>query len=608
MPPLPASFVGETAPTNSAELGVEEFYQDPYLLSLIEHALANNRELKILNEEVQIASTEILARSGAYLPFMTAGPVLGLDRPSNRTIDGAALKFDEYVPGKLFSNPHGVYQIGTNLTWQLDIYRQLRNARDAAAQRYVAAIERRNDFLINLVAEIAENYYRLMALDKRIENLDQIIAFLEQSLQVAQARKEAARDTELAVLRFEAEVRRNQSEKLIINQSIIEVENRINLLAYRYPQPVPRNSAAFYDLVIHSLDVGIPSDLLQYRPDIRQAERQLQAAGLDVEVARANFYPQLILDAGVGLQAFNISYLFMPQAVAGNVIANFIGPLVNRRAIRAEFLASDARQKQAVYSYQLTILKAFTEVVNRLTEVRNYTQSVEIKRAQLLALEQAVDVANQLFQFARTEYLDVLTAQRDLRDARTALIDTKELQLTAFVRAYQALGGGALLRSADRSQLLDPIPNAELGLSKPDSKRLSAFHFNSPRFSHALRASLRGIIPENHPSTFANPFGPNPFLHHEPTPAPDDPLNADNPTPDQPPPAPFPIPSNLPGPFASSPPSQPSPSSPAAGLPAPIPGEPNPTDSSDLNPRSPAPSDPQLPQVSPRPSNGQTKE
>ncbi|MBI1323343.1 hypothetical protein GC170_09170 [bacterium] len=494
-PPIPETFNGVTSTENSSQLGIVEFYQDPQLLNLIQFGLENNRELKILNEEVQIASNDILSRSGAYLPFMTAGPYAGLFRVSNRSIEGAAIRDDEFLPGKYFSNPYGNYLIGTNLVWKLDIYRQLRNARDAAAQRYVAAIERRNFFVTKMVADISSNYFRLMALDKRIENLDQIITFMEQSLKVARARKEAARDTELAVLRFEAEVRRNQSEKLIVYQDIVETENRINVLTYRYPRPVERNSAAFYDLYINALEVGVPAELLQNRPDIRRAERDLVAAGLSVEVARANYYPQLIIDAGVGLNAFAMSYLFMPQAVLGNVAAGFIGPLVNRRAIRAEFLASDAKQMQAIYDYQRTILEAFTDVVNRLTEVQNYSKSVALKKQQMAKLEGAVDVANQLFQFARTEYLDVLTAQRDLRDSRTALIDAKEKQLTAIVNAYQALGGGTVWSIEDRENTLIPIPITHDQLNDEDFWKLSKFHYGKGRFYKALRNSLDGIIP-----------------------------------------------------------------------------------------------------------------
>ncbi len=158
--------------------------------------------------------------------------------------------------------------------------------------------------MTTLVAEIAENFYRLMGLDKRLENLNQIIEFQTRSLEIANARLDSARDTQLSVLRFQAELNRNYSEKLIINQSIILGENRINFLVNRYPQRVERMSENFYDLNIHSLNVGLPSQLLQNRPDIRQAERELAAAGLDVKVARVNFFPQLVINGTVGLQSF----------------------------------------------------------------------------------------------------------------------------------------------------------------------------------------------------------------------------------------------------------------------------------------------------------------
>src|SRR5262249_17987226 len=150
---------------------------------------------------------------------------------------GAAEKDLEYRPGKHFPDPVPDFLLGFNLLWHLDIWRELRNARDAAAQHYLATCERRNYFVSRMVAEIAENYYGLMALDKRIEVLDQTIELQEQSLKVANANKQAGRGTELAVQRFQAEVRKNQSEKLIVKQQIVEVENRINFLLNRFPQP-----------------------------------------------------------------------------------------------------------------------------------------------------------------------------------------------------------------------------------------------------------------------------------------------------------------------------------------------------------------------------------
>jgi NodT family efflux transporter outer membrane factor (OMF) lipoprotein len=465
------------------------------LIRLIHQALHGNRELKILNQEVQIAANEIVARSGAYLPFLSIGAGVGLDRVSNRTIEGAAIRDDEFLPGKLFSNPYGNYLGGINVTWQLDIYRQLRNARDAAGQRFIAASERRNYFVTRLVADVAENYYRLMGLDKRLENLDQIIAFLEQGLEMTRARKEFARDTELAVLRFQAEVQRNRSEKLIVNQEIIEVENRINFLVNRYPQPVVRDSSGFFDLQINRLSVGVPSQLLRNRPDIRQAERELAANGLDVSVARANFYPQLVLNAGVGLQSFDIRYLFEPQAVMGNIASSLVGPLINKRAIQAQYLTANAKQLQAIYEYQRVILNAFTEVINRMTMVQNYSNSIEIKKQQLASLGNAVQVATDLYLRARAEYLDVLTVQRDLRDARMALIDTKVQQLTAIVNTYQALGGGTLFSIPNRGGVLGPVPYVHTVRSGENFWTISLLYYKSGRYYKALWAANKKTVP-----------------------------------------------------------------------------------------------------------------
>ena len=484
-PGLPENISGTTSPENSSQLTIEEFYQDSTLTDLIDQAVANNRELKVLNEDVQIAGNEVLSRSGTYLPFISLGALSGLARPSRFTAEGAAIRVDPYLPGKFFSTTHGTYTTGINLTWQLDIYRQLRNARDAAGQRFNVAVERRNYFVTQLAADVAENYYRLMAFDKRLENLTLTIELQQRSLENAKRLKFAARGTQLGVLRFEAEVRRNQSEILIVNQDIIVTENRINFLLNRYPRPVERVSSVFYDLNINRLNVGIPSQLLQNRPDIRQAERDLAAAGLDVKVARVNFYPQLVINAGTGIESFNLRYLFEPQAVIGNLAGGLVGPLVNRRSIRAEYLTANARQLQAIYNYQRVIVEAFTQVTNRLSMVEKYTISIQIKKQQLTALEAAVEVANNLFQNARTEYLDVLLAQRDLRDARTGLIDTKVEQLAAIVNTYQALGGGLLSRPTAGTE---PGSNLYVHTVRDGEtfRTISQLYYESERFYKAL--------------------------------------------------------------------------------------------------------------------------
>jgi outer membrane protein, multidrug efflux system len=457
-PDLPANYTtayGVAASLeNSSQVPIEDFFKDPRLTSLICQALTGgNQELRILFEDVQIARNEILARQGAYLPFVGLQGFAGVARDSRFTPLGAAEDQLEYLPGKHFPGLPGNFGVGADISWQVDIWRQLRNAKDAAVLRFLATGEGRNYAVTRLVAEIAENYYMLMALDKRLENLDNIIALQERSLEMAKNKKQFPRapsDTELPVQRFQGEVSKNQSQRLITIQDIIQVENRINFLVGRYPQPVERNTGSlsdFINLSLHALSIGVPPQLLQNRPDIRQAERELAAAGLDVKVARARFFPTLIIAGPVGYQAFNPKYLFWtPEALIANVVGDLTVPLINKKAIRADYLNANARQLQAIYSYQRVLLNAVREVVTRASKVQNYSRSIEIRKQQVKALQRSVDVATELYRFARqgVDYMDVLFAQRDLWTARLDLIETKQEQLSAIVNVYQALGGGLL--------------------------------------------------------------------------------------------------------------------------------------------------------------------
>jgi outer membrane protein, multidrug efflux system len=460
-PILPDSFNGVTSSENSSQVTIEEFFNDPLLTGVIHQALVGNQELRILAEEVQIASNEILARQGAYLPFISPTGAAGLTRYSVYSLEHASIRDDPVLPATFLPNPLPNFLLGTSFLWTPDIYWQLHNAQDAAAMRYFAAGEGRKYVVTSVVAEIADTYFGLLSLDKRLENLDNIIALQQESLRLSRLKMGAGLGNDLAVRRFEAEVRKNQSEKLIVLQDIIQAENRINFLAGRYPQPVARPSGIsmedYIDLKLHALSVGVPAELLRNRPDVRRAERELVATGLDVKVARKNFYPKGLITGFVGYQAFEPRYLFItPEAIAGNLAGNMVMPLINRKAIKADYFTANARQLQAVYNYQRVVLNAFTEVVTRLAKVQNYLTSIEIRKGQVEALVLSVDRASRLFQAAQAEYIDVLLAQRDLWDARRILIDTKREQLSAIVNTYQALGGGAYLAQVLAPQVMQP--------------------------------------------------------------------------------------------------------------------------------------------------------
>jgi outer membrane protein TolC len=187
---------------------------------------------------------------------------------------------------------------------------------------------------------------------------------------------------------------------------------------------------------------GIPSMLLRNRPDVRKAELQLAAAKLDVKAARANFYPSLSLSAGIGYRAFNPAYLIQPEGLIYNLAGDLMAPLVNRNAIRANYQSANERQIQELLRYEQTILNAYVEVVNQLAQVENSSQGLKLKTREVDILMQSVDIANNLFRFARADYLEILLTQREALKSKMELMEIKLKQMNARVNVYRALGGG----------------------------------------------------------------------------------------------------------------------------------------------------------------------
>jgi len=255
--------------------------------------------------------------------------------------------------------------------------------------------------------------------------------------------KEAARATELAVKKFEAEVLKSQSLEFDILQSITETENKINFLLGRYPQTIIRDKSNMLNLLPAVVNSGIPSQLLANRPDIKKAELDLTAAKLDVKIARAEFYPSFGISAAAGLQAFNPSYLVkFPESLLYSLAGDLAGPLINRNAIKAEFNSASARQLQALYNYQRTILNAYFEVSTQLSNISNLEKSYDLKAKQVDALTKSIDISNDLFKSARADYFEVLMTQRDALESKLELIETKKQQMNAVVNIYRNLGGG----------------------------------------------------------------------------------------------------------------------------------------------------------------------
>jgi outer membrane protein, multidrug efflux system len=437
------NFQGTQDTLNTARIRWKEFFTDPELTALIDTALRNNQELNIMLQEINVAQNEVRARKGAYLPFVDLGGAAGIEKTPRYTRNGAVDANTEITPGQQIPDPLPDYMVAASLSWEVDIWKKLRNAKKAAVYRYLSTTAGKNFMVTHLIAEIATSYYELMALDNQFEILRRNIEIQLNALEIVRMEKRSAKVTELAVQRFEAEVFKNQSRRFYIRQQIVETENRINFLLGRFPQPVLRNSWTFTETEPDTVHAGIPSQLLENRPDVKQAELELEAAKLDIKVAKAYFYPTLNITGGVGLEAFNPTFLTTtPASMLLSMTGSLVGPLINRNAIKAAYLSANAKQIQAVYNYERTILSAYIEVVNQMSNISNLEKSYYLKTKQVQALTQSIEISVKLFKSARADYMEVLLTQRDALESRFDLVETKKQRMNAMVNVYRALGGG----------------------------------------------------------------------------------------------------------------------------------------------------------------------
>jgi len=440
---VPETYQKNGDTTNMASLQWRSYFTDPNLINLIDTALKNNQELMITLQEIEMARNDIRFRQGQLLPSVSAKVGLGVEKVGRYTSQGAGDASTEIAPGKETPDPLMDYTAAVYANWEVDIWKKLRNAKKAAISRYLSTVEGKNFVLTNLIAEVANSYYELLGLDNQLEIVKQNIALQKNALELIKVQKEAARVTELPVQKFQAEVLNSQSLEFNILQQITETENRINFLLGRYPQEIPRDKGSFLTALPIKVQSGIPSQLLANRPDIKKAELELVAAKLDVKVARAEFYPSLGISAGFGLQAFKPSYLVkFPESVLFSLAGDLAGPLINRNAIKAEFLNANSRQLQAIYNYERTILNAYLEVSNQLSKINNLEKSYDLKAKEVDALNKSIEISNDLFKSARADYLEVLMTQRDALESKLELIETKKEQLNALTTIYQNLGGG----------------------------------------------------------------------------------------------------------------------------------------------------------------------
>ena len=415
-----------------------DFFQDSVLRSLIDTALQNNHDLKITLQELAIAKSAITAKQGALLPSISANVGAGISKVGRYTAEGAGNVGTELTPGRKIPTVIPDLAPTLQMDWTVDLWGKLNSDKKSAVERYLASEAGQRAIKSQLVADVAENYYVLLALDYKLLVMQQYIALQKNAVRIARIQKEADADTQLAVEKFEAELAKAQADEYVLRQSIIETENNLNLLLGRLPQPIARAKSDFLQLPMPATAHALSTQLLLQRPDVVQAEHALEAAKWDVETARKEFLPSLNLSAAVGLNAFNPKYLVkLPESLVFSALGGLTAPLINKKAIQANFSQADALQIEALYNYDKALMTAYIETSTLQSKIANLKQLRQFKQKQDEALMRAVSAAQKLYLNNRATYLEVIDSERGQLDCKMELIDTKLQQLSTLIDMYR---------------------------------------------------------------------------------------------------------------------------------------------------------------------------
>ncbi len=406
-----------------------ELLHDEQLQLLIRQALAENKDLKQAVASMEEFQARIFMARADFLP----GINVSANAPAFGTLGGFV------VPG--FPTPFSYFGQGT-LNWEIDIWGRVRRANEAARADLLAREENRRAVVLTLVSGVAQSYFDLLQLDMQLEITRRTLLSWEETVALSQHRLRGGVISRLDADQFEAE-RANVSARLAeIERQVIQKENELNVLLGKNPAPISRGRLLTDQVVLLEVPAGLPSDLLQRRPDILQAEQALAAATARIGMTKAARFPRITLTGLLGVASPRLANLLTSGTEYGMGGVGLAGPLLNAQTLGHEQRAFEAQSRRVLAQYEQTILVAFKEVEDSLVAVRTAKNQRKAQQEQVDALRSALQIANLRHQAGITSHLEVLVAKRSLFSAETALTSAHRLHLVSVVQLYKALGGG----------------------------------------------------------------------------------------------------------------------------------------------------------------------
>ena len=400
----------------------KEIFTDSYLQIYIDQALQNNTDYQSAQLRIEEAKATLLSSKLAFLPSFALAP------------QGTISSFDSQKATKS-------YELPVTASWELDIFGRMRNSKKQAQALYAQSVDYKQAVRSQLIANVANTYYTLLMLDEQLKLSEETAEAWKETVGAARALMDAGQYNEAGVSQMEATYYSVQASVVDLKEQINQTQNTLALLLAETPRNYERGKLA--DQVMpDDLSIGVPLQMLSNRPDVRSAERSLEAAFYVTNQARSAFYPSIVLSGSAGWTNAAGSIIVNPAKFIATAVGQLTMPLFNRGQNIAQLRIAKAQQEEASLSFQQTLLNAGAEVNDALTAYQSSKSKTELYQKQVESLEKTVTSTSLLMEYGTTNYLEVLTARQSLLNAQLTQVSNRFTEIQSVISLYQALGGG----------------------------------------------------------------------------------------------------------------------------------------------------------------------
>ncbi len=408
-------------------------FNDPVLEKLVIEALANNKTVKIAAANVDRASGILMTTRSLFFPQIYYSGTGQRALQSRNTIQA--------VP----EDPYNTFQAVGQASWEIDLWGRIRRLSESAKASLYATIEARRGIVMSLITEVASSYIQLRALDEQLRIANETLKSYRESVRIFELQNKYGQVSGMTVQQARSQYETAAAQIPQIEVQIAKTENALSILLGRNPGPIERGEK-LSDLKVPAIPAGLPSDLLERRPDVLQAEQNLIAANAQMGAAKALFFPTISLTGAAGFASEELSMLWLGSSKLWNYAGNVTGPIFTGGGVLGQFRQSRASREAALYSYQLAVQSAFADTENALISRKKVLEQLAAEQRKVIAFREYERMAELQYNAGYTTYLTVLNAQQELFPAELQAVQTNAASYIAVINLYKALGGGWIAR------------------------------------------------------------------------------------------------------------------------------------------------------------------